>query len=316
MLIRSALELADNCESGGSWRARWGRENCITYLRTRHLDIGPLPHALSIRCAWGGAENCQLPERTVAVDDCNFLIVNHGRSYSTNIHSTRPVESLAICFQRELAEQVCGAQSISIEQALDDIARPSTPEFVECLYPHDQTVSPVLRFIKAHLARGVLEESWYEEQLMFLLARMLSHRDRVCADIERLALVRPATRREVYRRIALATDFLHTHYVHEMDLSRLARMACLSKYHFLRLFSLVHGVTPHTYLQRKRTAVAARLLETTELTMNEISASVGFGTESTLLRQMRRWTTLTPRQVRTGYHKDSQLRPAQIAIGA
>jgi hypothetical protein len=31
---------------------------------------------------------------------------------------------------------------------------------------------------------------------------------------------------------------------------------------------------------------------------------------------MRRWTRLTPGQVRTGYHKDSQLRPAQIAIGA
>jgi AraC family transcriptional regulator len=145
---------------------------------------------------------------------------------------------------------------------------------------------------------------------------MFDHRDRIAADVQRLALVRPATRREVYRRIALATDFLHTHYVQEVDLSTLARMACLSKYHFLRLFTLVHGVTPHTYLQRKRTTVAARLLETTQLTMNEISASVGFGNESTLLRQMRRWTSLTPLQVRTGYRKDSQLRPARIAIGA
>lgn len=315
MLIRSAHELTDESGARGDWRARWGRENCIVSLRTRHLDFGPLVHSLSIRCAWGGAEYCELPERTVAVDDCNFLIVNHGRSYSTSIRSTQPVESLAICFHSEFVEQVCDAQSVSIEHALDGDAQPRLPEFIECLYPHDRTVSPVLRFIRAHLARGVTDEAWYEEQLIFLLARMLGHRDRVCADIDRLALVRRPTRREVYRRVALATDFLHTHYTREIDLSTLARMACLSKYHFLRLFTLVHGVTPRTYLQRKRTSVAARLLETTQMTSNEIAASVGFGNESTLLRQMRRWTSLTPRQVRTAGYKYSQSQPGRTAIG-
>jgi AraC family transcriptional regulator len=314
VLIRSANDLTDE-SARGDWRARWRRENCIVSLRTRHLDFGPLTHSLSIRCAWGGAEYCQLPERTVAVDDCNFLIVNDGRHYSTRIHSTEPVESLAICLHSEFVEQVCGAQSASMEHALDGTTKPRTPEFIECLYPHDRTVSPVLRFIKAHLARGVVDEAWYEDQLMFLLMRMLCHRDRVRADIERLDLVRRPTRREVYRRVALATDFLHTHYSQELDLSTLARIACLSKYHFLRLFTLVHGVTPRTYLQRKRTNVAARMLETTELTMSEIAASVGFGNDSTLLRQMRRWTSLTPRQVRTGGYKDSQSLPARTAIG-
>ena len=68
--------------------------------------------------------------------------------------------------------------------------------------------------------------------------------------------------------------------------------------YFLRLFSLVHGMTPRTYLQRKRISVAVRLLESTRMTMSEIAASVGFAEESTLVRQMRRWTQMTPRQVR------------------
>jgi AraC-like DNA-binding protein len=315
MLIRSPLDLADGCTSRSDLRARWGRESCIIWLRTRHLEFGPLPHPLSIRCVWGGTEYCRLRERTVAVDDDSFLIVNHGRIYSTTIRSTHPVESLAICFHSELVEQVHGAASVPIEQALCADVGPRSPEFIECLYPHDQTISPVLRFIRAHLARGAVDEAWCEEQLIFLLARMLGHRDRVLTDVEQLAFVRPATRREVYRRIALATDFLHTSYLQEVDLDTLAGMAFLSKYHFLRLFTQVHGVTPRTYLQRKRTGVAVRLLETTELTMSEIAAGVGFTNVSTLLRQMRRWTSLTPRQVRTG-HRDSQLQPAQTAIGA
>jgi AraC family transcriptional regulator len=159
-------------------------------------------------------------------------------------------------------------------------------------------VSPVLRFIRAHISRGVLDEAWYDEQLTFLLARMQCHHRQLSEQVDRIALIRPATRREVYRRISLATDFLHTHYAQDVDLTTLAKMAYLSKYHFLRLFSLVHGVTPRTYLQRKRISVAIRLLESTRMTMSEVAASVGFAEESTLVRQMRRWTQLTPRQVR------------------
>jgi AraC-like DNA-binding protein len=139
---------------------------------------------------------------------------------------------------------------------------------------------------------------WYDEQLTFLLARMQCHHERLLEQVDRIALIRPATRREVYRRISLSTDFLHTHYAQGVDLTTLAKMAYLSKYHFLRLFSLVHGMTPRTYLQRKRISVAIRLLESTRMTMSEVAASVGFAEESTLVRQMRRWTQLTPRQVR------------------
>jgi AraC family transcriptional regulator len=238
--------------------------------------------------------------RVLAVDDDNFLILNHGQIYSTSIRAVQPVESLAVCFKPELAEQIYGEASASIEEALarGDAPTERSPDFMENLHPHENTVSPVLRFIRAHISRGVLDEAWYDEQLMFLLARMQCHHQRVLEQVDSIALIRPATRREVYRRISLATDFLHTHYAQDVDLTTLAKMAYLSKYHFLRLFTLVHGMTPRTYLQRKRISVAIRLLESTRMTMSEVSASVGFAEESTLVRQMRRWTQLTPRQVR------------------
>ena len=114
----------------------------------------------------------------------------------------------------------------------------------------------MLRFIRAHLRRGIVDEAWCEEHLILLMARMQRHRKATLEHVDRLALVGPATRREVYRRISLATDFVHTHYAQAVDLGMLARIAYLSKYHFLRLFTLVHGMTPRTYLQRKRVGMA------------------------------------------------------------
>jgi AraC-like DNA-binding protein len=301
MLIHSLPALPANDPAFNDWfRARWGKENCILWGRTRQADFGPLVHNLSVRAAWGGAERCHIDGRTVAVDDDSFLILNQGQTYSTSIRSEQPVESLAICFGPGLVEQVRNDALASIEQALSRKGNVGTRgyRFFEHLHPHDQWVSPVLRYIRAHLARGHVDEAWHEEQLIFLLARMQIHRRELLERVNALSLRRVSTRREVFRRIGLATDFLHTHYAQEIDLDRLANIAHLSKYHFLRLFTLVHRLTPRAYLQRKRTAVAARLLESTRKTVAEVAASVGFAEESTLLRQMRRWMQLTPYQVR------------------
>lgn len=278
-------------------RARWGRENCILWGRMRHADFGPCTHTLSIRAAWGGVEYCHADGRTIGVDDDNFLILNHGRIYSTAIRSEQPVESLAICFQPALVEEIHAGGSSS--------------QFLEHLRPHDAIVSPLLQTIRAELARGGEDELWYDEQLTILLARMRAHQERLLDRVDSLGLIRSTTRRDVYRRVARATDLLHSNYASGVDLDMLAQSAGLSKYHFLRVFKLVHGLTPHTYLQRKRVGVAVRLLESTSLTVREVATNVGFADDSTLVRQVRRWTRHTPGQVRA--RKNSELQNSGFA---
>jgi AraC family transcriptional regulator len=302
LLLHSLSDVsANNAGLYELFSARWGRENTIIWGISRHADFGPYPHTLSIRAAWNGTQHCHVNGRTIAVDDDNFLILKGGRTYATSIRAAHPVESLTICFRPDLVDLVhCEAQ-VALEDALDrrGVAPRALPDFIEGLQPHEGSVSPVLRYIRAHLRRGLVDDAWYEEQLVFLLERMRSHQTKLLKQIDRLALIRRSTRREAYRRISLATDFLHAHYARDVDLTTLAGMACLSKYHFLRLFTLIHGITPLSYLQRKRAAVAIRLLESTQMSISEVASSVGFAYESTLLRHVRRRTTLSPRQIRT-----------------
>jgi len=301
MLLRTLPDfVAAHAEVQQSFNSKWGRENCIVWGRTRRSKFGPRTHSLSIRAAWGGEERCQFDGRTVAVDDDSFLILNNGRVCTTQIDAPQPVESFAIYFGPPLVEHTYGAMTLSIEKALErgDAVVERSAEFLESLQPHDKLVSPVLRFIRLHVLRGVDDEAWYDEQLNFLLERMLTHRGGVIERIDALQLIRTSTRREIYRRISLATDYLHSNYRQPLDLDSLGKAACLSKYHFLRLFTRVHGITPHQYLLRKRAKTALRLLQTTPLDVCEIASSVGFAQRHALLRQMRRWTGLSPRQIR------------------
>jgi AraC family transcriptional regulator len=149
-------------------------------------------------------------------------------------------------------------------------------------------VSPLLRYIASQADDGVDDELWYEEQCSFLLERMLRAHCQAYAVIHSLELAREATRREILKRIGWSTDYIHTFYMRPLTMADLAKAASLSRFHFIRLFRAVHGVTPFAFLQRKRAAVARRLLAEASLGQAEIAARSGFGSRSTMLRQLKR----------------------------
>jgi transcriptional regulator GlxA family with amidase domain len=160
-------------------------------------------------------------------------------------------------------------------------------EFSERLRPHDRLVSPVLRFIRHYVETGVDDEPWYEEQLFFLLTRMLAlHRSDASFEA-RAPAERATTRAELFRRVSRAVDFMHTHYAKPIGLAEIAAAAHLSPYHCLRVFKGVHGCSPREFLDRKRVRVARRLLQSTRLPMHEIAVLAGLQSRTTLFRKLR-----------------------------
>ena len=272
-----------------SFYARWGRENCIISARTRRCEYPQFRQRLSIKAAWGGREDYLVDHRRVAVDDDSFLIMNEGRSYGSEVHSRASITSFSIFFRPHMAPDVLHALTSSPERLLEHPAplRSANVEFSERLRPHDRLVSPVLRFIRHHVEAGIDDETWYEEQLFFLLTRMLAlHRKDAVIEC-RVAASRPATRGELFRRVGRAVDFIHTHYAKPIGLGEIATAAQLSPYHCLRVFKTVQGCSPREFLARKRMRVAMRLLRASTLPLREVAALAGFQSRSTLFRKLR-----------------------------
>jgi AraC family transcriptional regulator len=267
-----------------------GTRECLILARTQLAEYEAFTQRLSIKMAAGGRERYFVDGRTLAVDDDSYLVLNDGRTYGSSIDASSPVESFSIFFRPGLLEGMLGVMRAGAPGALEareDAHAPSL-EFAEHLVPHDRTVTPVMQFIRHHLRQGVEDEHWYEEQLHFLAERMLVARQRTASTL-RVNAVRAATRREILRRLRLATDFIHSCYEQDIGLAAMARAACLSRHHFLRLFHQVYGVTPLQFLYRKRVAAALRLMRDTELPVQEVAVRVGFNCRATFYRQLRRW---------------------------
>jgi AraC family transcriptional regulator len=267
--------------------ARWGRENCIVWARTRKVAMPPFEQRLSIKAAWGGCEEYFIDRRRVAVDDDTFMVLNDGRTYGSRLDSPTPVTSFAIFFRPGMAGEVARCHGLTHAALLAEPAGTRARGFGESVRVHDARVSPVLRFIRRHVEAGLDDEAWYEEQLYFLLGRMQSLHASDCAAMERVPAARRSTRREIFRRLGLGLDFIHTHYRRPIGLAEIAAAAHLSPYHCLRLFRSVHACTPVAYLRQHSLRVAARLLCEGTAPMAEIAARVGIESRSTLFRQLR-----------------------------
>lgn len=66
---------------------------------------------------------------------------------------------------------------------------------------------------------------------------------------------------EVCRRVILGKDFIDSHFRDPITLEEVASAACLSVFHFMRLFKKLYGRTALGYIHERRIREAKRLLE-------------------------------------------------------
>jgi AraC-like DNA-binding protein len=82
---------------------------------------------------------------------------------------------------------------------------------------------------------------------------------------------------------------------HDFTLASLAQIAGLSRYHFLRVFERLTGLTPHQYLIRARLREAAIRLATEPVRVIDIALDCGFGDVSNFNRAFRAEFGASPR---------------------
>ncbi|HEV9035480.1 MAG TPA: AraC family transcriptional regulator, partial [Puia sp.] len=85
-----------------------------------------------------------------------------------------------------------------------------------------------------------------------------------------------STRLEIFRRVSHARDWMEENYGINISLEDIAAEAAMNSQHFLRMFKQVYLITPHQYLIERKLKKARQLLESTEMTINEICQAIGF----------------------------------------
>jgi transcriptional regulator GlxA family with amidase domain len=84
------------------------------------------------------------------------------------------------------------------------------------------------------------------------------------------------------------------HLANDLSVNAMARQSNLSERQFSRVFKAEVGITPAEHVEAARVEAACQLLETTEVPIEQIARSCGFGTPETMNRAFRRRLDTTP----------------------
>ncbi|UPJ54109.1 helix-turn-helix transcriptional regulator [Bradyrhizobium sp. 200] len=171
------------------------------------------------------------------------------------------------------------------------------PAKVEIAYAHglaDQVLFHICSPLRdlLHRSRQPTDALFVEGIQVALAAHLLGH-----YSIDRWRPPEKSPSLDV-RRLQRVLDYIEASLGTDIRLEELAAQACLSPYHFSRLFREATGLSPHRYVIDRRVQAARQELARSNFSLVEIALEFGFGSQANFTRVFRKATSLTPGQYR------------------
>jgi AraC family transcriptional regulator len=100
------------------------------------------------------------------------------------------------------------------------------------------------------------------------------------------------------QRLKRVLDYIDANLGQPLSLDQLAAEACLSPFHFSRLFRVAVGLSPQRYVSDQRVSAAKRALTSEHASLIEIAVEIGFGSLDNFIRVFRKSAGTTPARYR------------------
>lgn len=229
----------------------------VFHYRTSTFETPPHPGHLSFRLLVSGGERYDLGARRAALGAGEAMFLNHGQSYSSAIIDT-DTECLSVFIPEPEASGALAAIMFDEALLLDgpdrDVRRalPQTPSRAP------EALRDAARSLIGAMAGECLECVHERTQLLLLKAAEFALAQTPLQPFTKVE--RRAVRDELMTRLLRARDHIEDAGGRDCALDRLASLACMSRYHFLRRFAEAFGVTPAAYARRLRLSAARAAL--------------------------------------------------------
>ncbi len=92
--------------------------------------------------------------------------------------------------------------------------------------------------------------------------------------------------------------YIDSHYSEDLSLEFLASHSHMNKFYLVYAFTRFTGQSPIQYLINKRLDVSCELLKSTNHSISEVAASVGFSSHSYFAQSFKKWKGMSPKEYR------------------
>jgi YesN/AraC family two-component response regulator len=112
-------------------------------------------------------------------------------------------------------------------------------------------------------------------------------------DLKTEKLIRKVTKNQ-YIDFLNTLGYIEKNLTDDIDLGNLASSACLSKYHFCRLFKKRLGISPMKFVTFMKIEKAKEIIQKDDIKISAVAIHVGFNDLSSFITQFKKFTGMTP----------------------
>lgn len=196
-----------------------------------------------------------IEDEVISIEKDDLVMVNPNVLHTETSLNTEPLEYV-----------ILGVEGIVF----------SFPEQKEYTVFHCKNAKQNLMFYFSTLLQEITEKQPdYElvcQNLLEVLIVQLSRQNNFSYDL--------VPTRSLNRECSKVKHYIDAHYGEDLSLDTLAELAHLNKYYFVHSFTNAFGISPISYLQKKRIQAGCELLTGTDHSIGEIARLTGFSSQS------------------------------------
>lgn len=234
----------------------------------------------AIKYVMEGVERYTLNGCYFPVETGKYLLSNGVSEGHVEIEESKYVTGICINIVPELLAEVVASRCRPDTTFTDDSLGQffSTGLFLEKQYDAASThLGTILRRLhNAVLQNEVSREAINKELFYTLSEQIIADQTPIFKQLQAIPSIKPATKKDLYRRVWKGKELIDELFCHPLTIETVAKEACMSEYHFFRLFKSIVGQTPHQYMIQKRLQYAYTLLQTQQTSASMAAVESGF----------------------------------------
>lgn len=301
-------QISSNFACGKGWNGELllhrGWPSLILNTSAVNVQRENITGPLSVFMNLSGESFVKVDNRIVRIGTGYFFISNQQQPYSLYIESKK-AETFNIHFGDHFIKDAFQSLQKSPAQLLESPLDEN--QVFHCFFNQLHAQSAFMINFKDIIKRAVSGQTYnslmLDELLFDLLKHLIIREKEDHTKFFALPVVQNGTREAIKKVLLESVDYMHTNYHRTVTLDEIAANSCLSKFHFLRLFSFAYGITPYQVIKQIRLNKAKELLRYTDLSVDEIAMETGIENASSLSRLFRQQTGAYPRQFRRSFVK-------------
>lgn len=271
-------------------------KNEIRFSSFKKLETACPFKGLGVKYVVSGEEIYYANNKKFKVKEGEYIIGNDFTRSFVQIHHSEWVQGLCIDISDEIISEVAEFHDVNGSELKEFLL--SDQFFVNRYHVKNTSLGYSLHEINRKLKCGMLTSDFQQSEIFYSLAESIITDQRFVFDhLKKLDFKKQITNEEVFRAVLQAKSFMEEHITENLSLENISLQTGISKYHFIRVFKSVFGVSPYQYQKRKRLELARMdLLKGNEILLTAIR--YGFPDVSTFSKAFKQYYGRTPGSVK------------------